>query len=275
MNKLKLLGNITLELKCILRDFVKRINNYSLNRYVAMPPRHSDLYVVSFPKSGATWMNFLMANIHLLMSKDEETKVTFYNVHDYIPDIHISNKLAEIPTVFPAFRVIKSHSKYNSAYKKVILLIRDPRDVMVSYYHFIVNQGLFDGSISEFIRSEKYGISNWVDHSSKWMDSTPLSTRFYLVKYEDMKADIKHVIKIIYTHCGYDLPEDVLSKAIERSSFDNMRKIEVEYNYGGRKHNMKFVREGKTKGFGNELSSSDQEHIKKVAGDMMQVFGYE
>ena len=64
-------------------------------------PLHDDLFIVSFPKSGTTWLNFLMANVHLKMSGSIQ-HVTFYNIDDFIPDIEQVRCIKENILLFPA-----------------------------------------------------------------------------------------------------------------------------------------------------------------------------
>lgn len=236
---------------------------------------HDDLYLVSFPKSGATWMDFLMANVHLQMS-GQNRKVTFFNVHNFIPDIHYSRDVKPLAMHFPGFRVMKSHSDLNPYYKNVVYVIRDPRDVMVSYYHFVRGLGTFNGAISEFIRTEKYGIRAWVRHAKGWWESSPVSLPFILIRYEDLQKDAAGQLIRLYDFIGYDVPISVIEKAIELSNFDAMKSLEKKLNYGGRPVGKKFsfMRKGKSGTSSSDLSAEDIQYIEEEAGSLLDTFGY-
>jgi hypothetical protein len=124
------------------KETIKKISHHKHTLSLVDQPRHDDLYIVSFPKSGATWMDFLMANIHTTMSGDKRS-INFFNIHTIIPDIHYCRQVGIANLAFPGFRVIKSHAEFNRYYKNVIYLIRDPRDTMVSYHKFLVGLGQF------------------------------------------------------------------------------------------------------------------------------------
>ncbi len=244
-------------------------------RFLPENPLHDDLYLVAFPKSGITWLNFLMANVHLKMSGSDQ-QVTFYNIDDFIPDIEQVKCLKKSILTFPGHRVIKSHSEFNPFYKKIIYLVRDPRDVMVSYYYFLKNLRLFDQDLTKLIFSPVYGIEAWCRHVQGWVERTPASDRIDFVRYEDLKSDPLGVLTRIYSLLGHQVPRDVLEQAVKHSSFENMKKLEEEYNYGGdfRFPAFEFVRRGQAGGYRTEISEGDLAFINKKASHWLSVFRY-
>lgn len=269
-----------------LNKFIKVIDTYKqffLNHMshrihaTALPehPLHDDLYIVSFPKSGTTWLNFLMANIHLKMSGSNQA-VTFYNINDFIPDILQFRSLKETILPFPGHRVIKSHAEFNPLYKKVLYLVRDPRDVMISYFWFLKNLGEFQEGLSHLVRSPVYGIEAWCRHVKGWVEQTPASTSIEFLRYEDLKKDAGGVLTRIYTLLGHQIPPDILEQALQLSSFENMKKLEQYYNYGGdfRFPGLEFVRKGQSGAFTAELAARDLDFINQQAAPWLAMFGY-
>jgi hypothetical protein len=267
------------ELSRLIRSYKEHFREYlvkkSFGRLMPDHPLHDDLYIVSFPKSGTTWLNFLMANVHLKMSGSSQ-QVTFYNIDDFIPDIEQVRCIKENILPFPGHRVIKSHAEFNPFYQKIIYLVRDPRDVMVSYYWFLKKLGSFQEDISQLIRSQTYGIAAWCRHVQDWVEKTPVSSRIEFIRYEDMKADIFKVLSRIYTLIGHQIPTPVLEQAIELSSFDNMKKLEADYNFGGdfRFPGLEFVRKGKPGGYRDEMSEDDLALVSAKASRWLALFGY-
>lgn len=244
-------------------------------KYLPERPVHDDLYVVAFPKSGVTWLNFLMANVHLKMSGSSQ-QVTFYNIDDFIPDIQQVRYIKENILLFPGHRVIKSHAEFNPLYQKIIYLVRDPRDVMVSYYWFLKKLGLFQEDISQLIRSETYGIAAWCRHVQGWVEKTSAAKRIEFIRYEDLKSEPRTILTRIYALLGHQIPAKVQDLAIELSSFDNMKKLEADYNYGGdfRFPGFEFVRKGLTGGYRTELSRVDLDFINSMAARWLSLFKY-
>jgi hypothetical protein len=251
------------------------LNKKLFNKSLPVTPLHDDLYLVSFPKSGTTWLNFLMANIHLRMSGSSQ-QVTFYNINDFIPDIEQVRNLKANILIFPGYRVIKSHSEFNPFYNKVIYLIRDPRDIMVSYYYFLKNLGAFKKGLSQLIHSPRYGIRAWCRHVQGWVEKTPASTSIDFIRYEDMKAGPRQVLTRIYNLLGHMIPEEVMAQAIQASSFENMKKLETEYNYGGdfRFPGFEFMRKGESGTYKEEISKEDLDFITATAAPWLIRFGY-
>lgn len=237
--------------------------------------RNDDVYIVSFPKSGATWMDFLIANINIAMSGDKRS-VTFFNVHQYVPDIHDSRALGSPLLPFPGFRFIKSHSQLNRYYNNAIYIVRDPRDTMLSYFHFLRGLGTFDGSISDLIRSDKYGVRSWVQHVQGWFMDSPPALNFLMVRYEDLKSDPVKQLKNIYYHLGFDIPDEILTNAIQLSSFQNMKRLEDELQYGGRpiKDKFNFMRSGNAGEGKLALSDVENELIILQAEPLMRRLNY-
>lgn len=263
-------------LKSFLKEAVKcNIMTYHYRILTPAKQRHDDLYLVSFPKSGNTWLSFLMANIHIKMS-GLKREVNFFNLHDFIPDIHSSRNLKSDILSFPGHRVIKSHSEFNPFYRKVIYLVRDPRDVMVSYYWFQKTLGNFHGSSSKLIRSPMFGISAWCRHVQSFVEKTPASVSIDFVRYEDLKSEPEKLLKRLYKLIGYTIPNDILSECIKLCSFENMRELEEFYNYGGdmRFADFKFMRRGQVESYKSELSTEDISFINKTASRWMSIFRY-
>lgn len=225
---------------------------------------NSDLYLVEFPKSGIHWLSFIITNTCLLEAGINK-RATHFNVEQFIGDIHRHKKIAQ-PPFFPYHRIIKSHSSYNPFYRHVVYLVRNPFSVMVSYYHFTIANKAFSGSIEEFVRDKRFGVKNWAEHIWSWIEpERPL--KFHLIRYEDLHDDAFGTIKALYTNLGWCIDDEKIKKAIEMSSFEEMKKDDEHY----RKHcpfrRYDFVREGKKK---TELSDDIKRYILEVAGDLLE-----
>src|SRR5258708_3122917 len=111
---------------------VQRIVKFILGRDIAgrdLSVYADDTFIVSYPRSGNTWTRFLVAN---LLHPDEPAN--FANIERLVPDSE-----AQSCRYFKSIsrpRLIKSHQYFDPRYKKVIYIVRDPRDVALSYYDF-------------------------------------------------------------------------------------------------------------------------------------------
>jgi hypothetical protein len=96
-----------------------------------------DTFIVSYPKSGNTWTRFLVAS---LIHCDEP--MTFLRADRVIPTIDSQSRRYFKGLARP--RVIKSHFPFDQTYKRVIYIVRDPKDVAVSQYHYQIKRKLLE-----------------------------------------------------------------------------------------------------------------------------------
>src|ERR1039458_10178071 len=87
-----------------------------------------DTFIVSYPKSGNTWTRFLIGN---LLCEDE---VDLSNINERVPDPEAASK--RFLKRLPRPRVLKSHQAFDPRYERVLFIVRDPRDIALSKYHF-------------------------------------------------------------------------------------------------------------------------------------------
>lgn len=185
-----------------------------------------DVFVVSYPRSGNTWLRFLIANLY---SRDHPA--TFRNIEQKIPDIylHADRRLRE----FPRPRILKSHEPYDPRYRRVVYVVRDPRDVAVSYYHYRVAFGGADEnrSLAPFAASFADGaidaFGSWGDHVRGWIASRH-DPDLLLVRYEDLLAEPIATLRPIAALAGIDADESALARAVELSSATRMRRLEED-----------------------------------------------
>ena len=87
-----------------------------------------DIFLVSYPRSGNTWIRFLLGTLIT------EKKIDWENMELGIPDIYRNTNKKLLKYNRPRF--IKSHHSFDERYSKVVYLVRDVRDVIISYYNF-------------------------------------------------------------------------------------------------------------------------------------------
>jgi len=239
--------------------------------------RDDDIFLVSFPKSGNTWISFIIANM-IIEKLGLDMMVNHFNIHGFVPDIHQGQDLPSDMGFFPFKRIIKSHAYYHPEYKNVLYILRDPRSVMVSYHKFVVGLDKYDNDLDNFIRDNKFGIKAWVTHVRGWLDGIIPGTRFRILKYEDFKANPVKSVGELAELLGVSLTEESLNNIIEKSTFESMRRSEESTGSISIKRfdaEFKFVRKGKSTGWKNELSKEQISYINDVAGELMAVLGYE
>ena len=233
-----------------------------------------DLFLVEFPKSGMTWLTFLIANVNAQLSGDRRA-VTFFNINDFVPDVW-TNRYATMPrTAVPGYRCFKSHAPYLRQYRKVIYLVRDPRDVLVSFWVFLRGLGWWRGTLEELVADRQHGIEGWTRHVSGWLSGIDAAASFSLIRYEDLLANTTGELKRLYGLLGLPVSEEVLAAAIERSSIERMRALDSQFAAGHpARRRCEFVRRHPAGGGRIALPAPVRDLIEQEAASLMERLGY-
>ena len=240
-----------------------------------------DTFVVSYPRSGNTWTRFLIAN---LVHPDRH--VSFANIEKLIPDTSSQSNRALKATPRP--RIIKTHEYFDHRYGKVVYIVRDPRDVALSYYDFqrkymqIEDRYPLDRYVDDFVSGKliSSGWGSWSENVASWLYTRGRGSGFLLLRYEDMMSDAPRELGRIATFLGIDPQPERLRKAIEQSSADRMRELEkLESDKWvatrNRRKDIPFVRVAKSGGWRTSLPENCVRQIETAWGDLMTTLGYE
>ena len=240
-----------------------------------------DTFVVSYPRSGNTWTRFLIANLVY-----PEKNVGFTNIEKLIPDTSSQSNRALKSTPRP--RIIKSHEYFDHRYRKVIYIVRDPRDVALSYYDFQRKYMQIDDAypleqyVEDFVQGRLISIDwgTWAENVSSWIYTRGKSTNFLLLRYEDMMKDTTRELTRIAQFFGIETAPSRLQEVIDRSSADRMRELEkLEADCWiatkNRRKDIPFVRVAKAGGWRTSLPVKSVEQIESAWGDLMITLGYE
>jgi Sulfotransferase domain len=249
------------------------------DRNVAVCP--DDTFIVSYPRSGNTWTRFLIANL-----LHPEIEIGFANIDSVVPDTAALSSRALKRTPRP--RVLKSHQYFDHRYPKVIYIVRDPRDVALSYYQFHRKYGFIndDHPIEQFVAdfvggrliSADWG--TWAENVASWLYTRGHNAGFLLTRYEDLKQDTYRELTRIASFLGVEAEPELLSKAIERCSAQRMRDLELKEQdlwLGTRKHrkDIPFVGEASAGGWEQKLPAESVALIESAWGELMATLRYE
>jgi len=253
----------------LLRDGKEQLRYLKHKNTLPVNPMHDDIYIVEFPKSGITWLQHILGNVELQLSGRKDEYLTFYNYHKYSPDIYFAGKSHINRFLNRTF--IKSHSEYNSYYSFVIYLVRNPFDVMVSYYNFLLDLGEKISSFEEFVRSDN-GITAWKRHINSWNYKKVDAQRIHFLRYEDLIKNTKESIINIYENLGVNLEDNIIGLAIERSSIKNMSMSEIHYKKYNVNDTMSFVGKGNKISKDKLLNNDIKSYIFDVAYEEIKFF---
>lgn len=271
------------------------------------------VWLASYPKSGNTWLRALFSSY---LAKElsvcindlavpiasgraylddalgiETCDLTPTELRNLLPDAY--NSWASDPA---AFHYVKIHDAFDygsqgqplyppAATRAVIHLLRDPRDVAVSFGHHIGrnldetidrlnNPRLWIGlSKSQKGQIPQY-LSDWSGHARSWLES-PLPR--LSLRYEDLLANTCESFSKIVAFCGLEVDEARIARAVDACTFSRLQAQEQENDFRERNHNSNapFFREGRAGGWREVLSPAQAARIVSAHVDMMRKFDYE
>jgi len=238
-----------------------------------------DTFLVSYPKSGNTWARFLIAN---LIHPGE--KIDFSNVNRIIPGPEVTRNRALMRTPRP--RIIKSHQYFDPRYPRVIYIVRDPRDVVVSQYHFqrkrhvVADQFPLAEYVARFLTGKTSFYGSWGEHVASWLATRHGRPGFLLLRYEDMVEDTARELSKIASFLGVVATAETIAQAVERSSADRMRTLEKSQaqlftSTKNTRLDIPFVRAAKAGGWREALPEELALQLETAWGNLIQWLGYE
>jgi hypothetical protein len=243
----------------------------------ALPKRVyiDDVFLVSYPKSGNTWLRFLIGNALT------NNQCNFNNIGNIIPDIYQN---WEACNQISRPRIMKSHLPYTSKMKRVIYVVRDGRDVAVSYYFHLqkkkkINKNMaFDEYLNDFNRGLiNARLGSWNTHVLSWLNQA--STDRLVVKYEDLREDTITEFRKILDFIGLQKNNDDISSAITSSDFKRMQALEQEqpsayHDFANTDSSIRFMRAGKVGGWKEYFSKENEREFLLRQGEALRLLNY-
>jgi hypothetical protein len=239
-----------------------------------------DVFLVSYPKSGNTWTRFLIANLVY-----PEKRPDFSNINELLPDPEVMSKRNLERAARP--RILKSHQYFDPRYPKIIYIVRDPRDVVLSEYHFDIKRRAISEDyplgqfVSRFVRGElNHPYGTWGENAATWFYARGHSPRFLLVTYEALQLQAMEEMTRIAEFLGISATRDRLAFVIEQSSADRMRELEKKQGHlwsstKETRQDKPFVRAAKAGDWRTQLPEASTAEIEAAWGELMREFGYE
>lgn len=241
-------------------------------------PHNIDVFFISYPKSGRTWLRFLIGKALALQYQVDER---------FIPETYHLTEMLDVPTMQFVHNGADAHKanryKYGAlpkdqekfAQNQIVFLIRDPRDILVSaYFWATVHTRLYEGEIGGFIRSDEHGIRKIVEFYNIWHQNRHVPRSFYLVSYEALQRAPYETLADLFQHLAIVIEPAYLEEAISFSEFANMRRWEKQGKSrflmpGNPQEPQSYkTRRGQIGGYRDILSTEDLAFIDTVIREM-------
>ncbi|MFB9058766.1 MULTISPECIES: sulfotransferase domain-containing protein [Sphingobium] len=251
-----------MSLKGVARAMRRRLRDEPPLRLAAA---RADAFLVSYPKSGRTWLRYLLSCYFAESAKlgfEPDLTSTFRILPNFDRD-PVRGIDAFIGRTGEAGLplILVSHLPYRERLfldRPVLFLVRDPRDVIVSaYFHATRHKKSFSGDMAAFLDEPKYGMAALTAYLNGW--AAGLAGRpHHLISYEHMLAEPMPAVAGILAFLGVEPQPEMLARAVAAAQFDRMRDKERDggipgHDYDRNDDQSLRMRSGKAGAFGEWL----------------------
>jgi hypothetical protein len=206
--------------------------------------RHHHILLMSYPKAGSTWLRFII--YYATIDSSECNKIMMNSIMPEL-GVHMSG----------SSNWIKSHNRlFEKFFTKKVYLVRDPRNVALSYYRYNKIKGHISPKLtfSEFIRSSEYSFTSICSHFDN-------ARGYYLLKYESLRKDPVGELQRLFQALNVEYCDDKIDNAVRLTNIDRMRKNE---SVTGTSESVKFFGKGKSEFSINEVDYLDLNYMNDI-----------
>jgi len=250
------------------------------------------IWIVSYPKSGNTFIRFLLAN-YLYGKVTSSLDVT-----RRIPDLHVMmargeclNTEVDEPLLMKTHFMLSDNHPYLAQTAGFIYVLRNPRDVLLSnsrYSGVTDNQDIDVATFARtFIRAlgvprwRSMGMGTWLENVGSWLAASHRYPHLF-IKYEDLKQRTPEYLRDMVKFIDAPLDEARLAQAVEQSSLASMRGLEQQEKQRG--EDSVFDEQGATNLFVGQgrsgqslvhLGNDVEDYYRQRFGKSAALFGYD
>ncbi|XP_038066235.1 sulfotransferase 1C2-like [Patiria miniata] len=258
--------------------------------------RADDCWIVTYPKAGTTWLQEIMSAVMHDGNLEEVNKSHFMLRVPYFEQTFPEEvrRLKNLPSThriadeMPSPRVIKSHlpgqllpPQIWTKKAKIVYVIRNPKDLMVSYFHFenmmnLKSAGLPFEEYLGYRNSKKASYGSWWDHYLYFWKRRH-EPNVMVLRFEDLKRDLRRNVEIISRFLGKALSAKTLDDITKHCSFYNMKSNPMtnpDYLYASdERPGYSFMRKGKSGNWKTHFTVAQNESMDALIKEKLHGTG--
>jgi sulfotransferase family protein len=207
-----------------------RLLRSSLSGKARRAERRADTLLISYPKCGRTWLTMLLSRVLAEHAGLEEEEL------DYLATDVLDWRIPSLPRIRishdddPHWKTPRGleRSKRHYREKRVILLVRDPRDVVVSmYFERTRRERAFAGNMNQFLHARRGSLDTILAYYNVWASQRAWPRSFLQVHYENLRDDTARELRRVLDFLGlHDVSDVDIESAVDFASFENMHAME-------------------------------------------------
>jgi len=273
----------------------KRLERWLRGREEFRKLQRCDWVLMSWGKSGRTWLRVMLSRAYTLKAGLPASELLDFD--------NLRHRDPALPAVFFTHNNYLRdytgnwHSKAHFRGTRIVLLVRDPRDVAVSQFFqwkfrmrpakkFINDYPAHGAAVDiwDFVLDRQAGVPRIVDYFNGWAEAIPDLEDVLVVRYEDMRADPGAVLARILEFTGTQVSAEQVQEAVEFAAYENMKKMEQERFFKGsgarvkaadRENPQSFkVRKAKVGGYRDYFTDEQCEQLDELVAGLHPQFGY-
>ncbi|KAM6922877.1 amine sulfotransferase-like [Lycodopsis pacificus] len=241
--------------------------------------RPTDIFLVTYPKSGTAWMKQILVQIMDAAHPESAEDATNRTRVPWLEERTADNPSRGRPDP----RIFGSHlppemlpQGVKAKQIKVVYVWRNPKDILVSLYHFAQSWVLletpqsFEEFFQQFLDGDVY-MGSWFDHIQDYHKARD-QLNIYFVQYENMLKDLRGEVVKLCAFLGRDLTDEAIEHVVEMSTFKSM-KTNPKANYKDLVETNRYKTETMRKGIAgdwkNVFTVAQNEHFDNVFKEKM------
>jgi hypothetical protein len=254
----------------------------------------ADVLVISFTKSGRTWLRVLISNYYARRFElSERELIDGGNFHDQV---------AAVPKVFFAPDTKFPYPELGPAevearpWQKVVFLVRDPRDVAVSLYFHIRHRASERElrrkkipvaaralDLDAFVLDPAFGAARAVGYMNRWAAEQGRLPQAHVLRYEELRADTAGAFTALLRFLGEPAEPALVAEVVAFAAFGSLQQKEREGFFASDRLGQTTagstetgkVRQGRVGGYRDQLLPATVAALdRQVAETLDPVYGY-
>jgi hypothetical protein len=273
----------------------KKLERWLRGREEFKKLQRADWVLMSWGKSGRTWLRVMLSRAYQVKGDLPSNELLDFD------NFRVQND--QLPAVFFTHNnYLRNYtgnwdSKVHFQGKRIVLLVRDPRDVAVSQFFqwqfrmrpnkkFINDYPPHGAEIDtwDFVLDQEAGVPRIVDYFNGWARAIAELGDVLIVRYEDMRTDPVAVLARVLEFTGTAVTAEQVQEAVDFAAFDNMKKMEQDKFFkgsgarvkpGDEKNPQSFkVRKAKVGGYRDYFTDEQCATLQQMVAKLDPVFGY-